>query len=368
MHPLHFGRPLVIQGHFLGSRSVIQPRGNGTAFPLPAGFDLGAGRPGQPLPPAVQRKMESVFGASFADVRVHVGPQAAAIGAMAFTFGSSIYFAPGQYEPHGPHGQRLLGHELTHVVQQRSGRVRNPFGSGVAVVQDPGLEAEAERMSLRVLDGGGAAAPGGLHRLSAGPAVQCRGYDDSAIRAFLGKQAQDDDETRGAYVKRITGLFKTQFQYHDRTDLNFMRDEAWGARGHLAPYPTHIVRPLHADFNAHVLGNQAGVGWHSESVNEDGDPGYSYANRQNLATTKGTYFADTVVINHTAKAGNNGRSTFFPANMTIGTIRYEATYVANRNAPAGQICRGRGPYTGIMIDCLLNGGQVVSAYPYKPGW
>ena len=35
-------------------------------------------------------------------------------------------------------------------MQQRAGRVRNPFGSGVAVVQDPGLEAEAERMGVRV--------------------------------------------------------------------------------------------------------------------------------------------------------------------------------------------------------------------------
>jgi len=40
----------------------------------------------------------------------------------------------------------LLGHELTHVMQQRAGRVANPFGSGVAVVQDQALEAEADRM------------------------------------------------------------------------------------------------------------------------------------------------------------------------------------------------------------------------------
>ena len=43
----------------------------------------------------------------------------------------------------------MLGHELTHVLQQRAGRVRNPMGTGVAVVQDPALEAEAERMGLR---------------------------------------------------------------------------------------------------------------------------------------------------------------------------------------------------------------------------
>ena len=62
---------------------------------------------------------------------------------------TDLYFAPGQYNPQTSQGQQLLGHELTHVVQQRAGRVRNPLGSGVAVVQDPALEAEAERMGQR---------------------------------------------------------------------------------------------------------------------------------------------------------------------------------------------------------------------------
>jgi ribosomal protein S18 acetylase RimI-like enzyme len=93
--------------------------------------------------------MESFFGTGFADVRVHVGNQAPSIGALAFTHGSNLYFAPGQYNPHTTHGQKLLGHELTHVMQQRAGRVKNPFGAGVAVVQDHGLEAEADRMGQR---------------------------------------------------------------------------------------------------------------------------------------------------------------------------------------------------------------------------
>jgi len=80
---------------------------------------------------------------------VHVGPQAAAIGALAFTQGSDIHFAPGQYNPMTPQGQQIIGHELAHVLQQRAGRVRNPFGTGVAVVQDHALEAEADRMGAR---------------------------------------------------------------------------------------------------------------------------------------------------------------------------------------------------------------------------
>lgn len=104
---------------------------------------------GQPLPSEVRAKMETAFGADFSDVRVHVGHEASRIGAIAYTWGSNIHFAPGHYNPHTLQGQKVLGHELWHVVQQKSGRVQNPFGSGVAVVQDHSLEAEADRMGLK---------------------------------------------------------------------------------------------------------------------------------------------------------------------------------------------------------------------------
>jgi hypothetical protein len=104
---------------------------------------------GQPLPSEVRTKMEAAFGADFSDVRVHVGHEASRIGAIAYTWGSNIHFAPGHYNPHTLQGQKVLGHELWHVVQQKAGRVKNPFGSGVAVVQDHSLEAEADRMGLK---------------------------------------------------------------------------------------------------------------------------------------------------------------------------------------------------------------------------
>lgn len=151
------GNARVIQGFFKGGRPpltagapVAQPFSNGSAFQVPSTVSFAAHGAGQPLPSAVRQKMEDFFGTSFADVRVHVGPQAASIGALAFTMGSELYFAPGKYDPHSAHGQRLLGHELAHVVQQRAGRVRNPLGNGVAVVQDAALEADAERMAARL--------------------------------------------------------------------------------------------------------------------------------------------------------------------------------------------------------------------------
>ena len=128
---------------------AAQPNRIGNAFQVPSTVNFSRPGQGRPLPEAVRQQMESFFKTDFSDVRVHVGAQAQMIGAVAFTLGSAIHFAPGQYNPNTSHGQRLLGHELTHVMQQRSGRVRNPFGHGVAVVQDPGMEAEAERMGIQ---------------------------------------------------------------------------------------------------------------------------------------------------------------------------------------------------------------------------
>jgi|GEM_PF-6268574 len=160
------GRAGVIQGAFPGGRPRVPVRAPrpgqkgtfqlkpaapmGNATPLPDDF-AGARSfsPGKRMPQTIQARMESVFGTSFGDVRIHEGPEAASIGAFAFTQGSSIFFAPGQYNPNTPGGQRLLGQQLAHVVQQRSGRVRNPFGAGMAVVHDPLLKAEAEMMGSR---------------------------------------------------------------------------------------------------------------------------------------------------------------------------------------------------------------------------
>jgi GNAT superfamily N-acetyltransferase len=131
---------------FAGRPPVAQRHGAADSFSVNPG-QLGlASSGGRPLPEAVRGKMEAALGADFSNVRVYVGPQAERIGAIAFTVGSDIYFAPGRFQPDTAHGQQLLGHELAHVVQQRAGRVRNPLGSGLAVVQDHALEAEADRL------------------------------------------------------------------------------------------------------------------------------------------------------------------------------------------------------------------------------
>jgi hypothetical protein len=129
------------------SGPTIQRKGaNGVeAFRVPLRPKAG----GLPLPSDVRTKMETALGGDFSDVRVHIGHEATSLGAIAYTWGTNIHFAPGQYNPHTIQGQKLLGHELWHVMQQKAGRVRNPFGGGVAVVQDHALEAEADRMGVK---------------------------------------------------------------------------------------------------------------------------------------------------------------------------------------------------------------------------
>ena len=77
---------------------------------------------GQPLPLPVKAFFEPRFGHDFSRVRVHTDARAAAsaraVGAQAYTVGRDVVFGAGQYAPGTSAGNRLLAHELAHVVQQ----------------------------------------------------------------------------------------------------------------------------------------------------------------------------------------------------------------------------------------------------------
>ncbi len=83
--------------------------------------------PGQPLDPATRAFMEPRFGHDFSRVRVHTDAKAAesarVVNAKAYTVGRDVVF--GKYASGTIEGQRLIAHELTHVVQE------HPRGYGV---------------------------------------------------------------------------------------------------------------------------------------------------------------------------------------------------------------------------------------------
>ena len=78
--------------------------------------------PGQALAADDLDFFRSRFGFDFGHVHIHNDRDAAesahSINALAYTSGSDIAFAAGQYQPGTETGRRLLAHELTHVVQQ----------------------------------------------------------------------------------------------------------------------------------------------------------------------------------------------------------------------------------------------------------
>ena len=130
---------------------------------------------GSALEPAVRTDMESRLGHDFGDVRVHTDAaaheSAQSVGAHAYTVGSNVVFQRDAYDPSSQAGRTTIAHELTHVVQQRSGPVEGtPTGSGVSV-SDPGdrFERAAADNAARVMsdpapvqrldDGSGAGAP-----------------------------------------------------------------------------------------------------------------------------------------------------------------------------------------------------------------
>jgi outer membrane protein OmpA-like peptidoglycan-associated protein len=85
---------------------------------------------GASLPAAIRSFMEPRFGYDFGGVRVHADHHLAPrLQARAFTVGSNIFFAPGEFQPHTRSGQHIISHELTHTIQQ--GAVP-ALGSGVA--------------------------------------------------------------------------------------------------------------------------------------------------------------------------------------------------------------------------------------------
>jgi hypothetical protein len=104
--------------------------------------------PGEPLQAGTRAFMEARFGVDFGHVRVHRDGRAAdsarAVDALAYTVGHDVVFGAGRYSPGTRGGDRLLAHELTHVVQQNTaGRlVQREMVQNAIDPEDPHQTAE----------------------------------------------------------------------------------------------------------------------------------------------------------------------------------------------------------------------------------
>ena len=153
---------------------------------------------GEPLDKSVRSSMESSFGQDFGDVRVHTDSQASksaeAVGANAYTVGSDIVFRSGHFDASSPTGQRTIAHELSHVVQQRSGPVDGTEAPGGIRLSDPSdkFERAADATADQVLRGDAAqAGPAGA---GDGTAVQLEEADDEAEAPVQRATAAPEEE------------------------------------------------------------------------------------------------------------------------------------------------------------------------------
>jgi Domain of unknown function (DUF4157) len=159
--------------------------------PSPVHEVVGSGG-GSPLDTDTRSLMEDRLGHDFSDVRVHTGAKAdesaRSINAMAYTVGSDVVFGSGHYAPDTATGQRVLAHELTHVVQQRAGPVDGTPAAGGVRLSDPSdrFEQAAERTAAEVMS-----APAAVQ-----PAVQREGEEEEeeTAQTLVAQRAGEEEE------------------------------------------------------------------------------------------------------------------------------------------------------------------------------
>jgi hypothetical protein len=162
--------------------------------------------------------MERAFSSDFAAVRVHTSPAAhdaaSALAARALTAGTDILFRAGKYQPGTPDGDRLLAHELAHVVQQAHGLPQGALDTGAtgqwekaaglaADHASPAAEREAHSAAMMAAIGGAVPALSpqprtiahqndldGMDNLTAAGAQSCAGWE-SDPQSFSIRAAQN---------------------------------------------------------------------------------------------------------------------------------------------------------------------------------
>ena len=100
------------------------------------------------LDSSVRERLGPSLGDPLTDVRVHDDERAdtlaRSVSARAFATGNDLFFARGEYRPGSSDGDRLVAHEVAHVVQQRGAPASGPLA-----VSQPGdaLEREADAVA-----------------------------------------------------------------------------------------------------------------------------------------------------------------------------------------------------------------------------
>lgn len=169
-------------------------------FKLDASQNGGGGAEKQ----SVQSEVGSAFGADFSNVNIHENSsKASSVGALAYTQGNDVHFAPGQFQPESKAGKELIGHEFAHVVQQRQGNVQaTKEVNGVGVNDDKGLEQSADNAGAEFASKGAVSSLGSAASASTGGgAVQAK---EDPLKVNEGQVTFDaEGQDSGKYFSRV---------------------------------------------------------------------------------------------------------------------------------------------------------------------
>jgi len=206
---LHGEASLLHLQRMAGNASVVQMLAEEGAIPAeeersPVHDVIGRGG-GTPLDEGTRSTMESKFGQDFSDVRVHTDAKASesaeAVGANAYTVGNEMVFRGGHFDASSPTGQRTLAHELSHVVQQRSGPVDGTEAAGGIRLSDPSdrFERAADATADQVMSA--QTAPAAAGSASGGTSVQLEqaeeGEEAPVQREATGGEQEEEEAPGG---------------------------------------------------------------------------------------------------------------------------------------------------------------------------
>jgi hypothetical protein len=187
---------------------------------IPNVFSDALASPSHVLPDAVRAPMESRFNHDFSQVRLHTDANAEesadAINARAFTIGNDMYFKTGHYAPETLSGQKLLAHELTHVVQQAGSSPKGYSQSKLAQSQ-PGdvYETEADAVAERVTRG---APAGNISNVTSTPMVQ---RQDKDLKTGT-KQDEKKKEAGSAIGEGLKTVAEQAVDNNEKVKKNFV--------------------------------------------------------------------------------------------------------------------------------------------------
>ncbi|MEV0081761.1 DUF4157 domain-containing protein [Saccharopolyspora sp. NPDC050642] len=213
---------------------------------------------GEPLDEPVRTDMESRLGADFSDVRLHTGPaaqrSAAEIGARAYTSGNHVVIGEGGTDEH------TLAHELTHVIQQRSGPVAGTDNGNGLKMSDPSdrFEREAEANARRVMGRSEVA------QERAEPEV-AMGGNDAGVSSVQRAETRSQTDPPAPFVIRPLRSARTGGDFARlllQKYLDVRKGERWGKNFAVLEYKKEGKEDLHYE----AAFNEGDNGDHSEEI------------------------------------------------------------------------------------------------------